>query len=239
MAIEVGVGLGLERSGRENTVIRCLAALAFALSLLSGPPSPRPPSPGPPAGTALAADISGDPNKPRRHFRERSPASLDKQRATEIYEALKDDLAAGYAKSGQAAAIAYPGWRRVSSAPYRSMTHGNIYIHNYVNETGAAYAGFEKAGVLPAGTAIAKPSFIVTEDGAVRPGPLFLMEKMPAGFKYVTGDWRYSMIMADGTLFGETQGEDAERVEYCIGCHLAVEHQDHLFFVPEDYRAAD
>ena len=33
--------------------------------------------------------------------------------------------------------------------------------------------------------------------------------------------------------------EDAERVEYCIGCHLAAEHQDHLFFVPEDYRAAD
>jgi hypothetical protein len=28
--------------------------------------------------------------------------------------------------------------------------------------------------------------------------------------------------MPDGVFFGETLGEDAERVEFCIGCHLAV-----------------
>lgn len=214
-------------------MIRCLVALALALASATGLSLDRP------AVTQVqAADISGDPNKPRRHFRERSPAILGKQGATEVYDALKDELAASYAKSGHPAAIAYPAWQRVNSAPYLSATHGNTYISNYVNETGAAYASFEQAGKLPVGTVIAKPSFVVTKSGAVRPGPLFLMEKMPAGFKYVTGDWRYSMIMADGTLFGETQGEDSERVEYCIGCHLAVEHQDHLFFVPRDYRVA-
>jgi len=215
-------------------MIRCLAALALAFPMMVGLSLDRPA-----AAQAQLADISGDPNKPRRHFRERSPALLGKERATEIYDELKDKLAAGYAKSGHPAALAYLDWKRVNSAPYLSATHGNTYISNYVNETGAAYGSFEKAGKLPVGTVIAKPSFVVTKNGAVRPGPLFLMEKMPAGFKYVTGDWRYGMIMADGTLFGETQGEDSERVEYCIGCHLAVEHQDHLFFVPKDYRVGN
>ena len=215
-------------------MIRCLAVLAMALPIAIGPSPDRPA-----AAQVQVADISGDPNKPRRHFRERSPALLGKARATEVYEELKDTLATGYAKSGHPAAIDYPEWQKVNSAPYLSATHGNTYISNYVNEIGAAYASFERAGRLPVGTVIAKPSFVVTKSGAVRPGPLFLMEKMPAGFKYVTGDWRYSMIMADGTLFGETQGEDSERVEYCIGCHLAVEHQDHLFFVPKDYRVGE
>jgi len=39
------------------------------------------------------------------------------------------------------------------------------------------------------------------------------MEKMPSGFSYVTGDWRYSMIMPDGSLFGETRGANDERVD--------------------------
>ena len=54
--------------------------------------------------------------------------------------------------------------------------------------------------------------------------PLFLMEKMPAGFSYVTGDWRYIMIMPDGSLFGETRGDGAVTLEdaYCFGnCALA------------------
>ncbi len=63
------------------------------------------------------------------------------------------------------------------------------------------------------------------------------MEKMAAGFSDDTGDWRYTMIMPDGSLFGVTKGEGAERVEYCIGCHLARERYDHLYFPPEEYRA--
>ena len=67
-------------------------------------------------------------------------------------------------------------------------------------------------------------------------GSLFLMEKMPQGFSYVSGDWKYSVIKPDGRLFGETNGKGSGRVEYCITCHLTVEEQDHLYFVPREYR---
>ena len=56
-------------------------------------------------------------------------------------------------------------------------------------------------------------------------------------FNYVSGDWRYTMVMPDGSLYGTTKGDGAERVEFCIGCHLARETQDHLFLVPEAYRS--
>ncbi len=59
---------------------------------------------------------------------------------------------------------------------------------------------------------------------------------MPRGFSYVSGDWKYSLIQPDGTLLGETKGNGAQRVEYCIACHLAKESQDHLFYVPPAYR---
>ena len=83
---------------------------------------------------------------------------------------------------------------------------------------------------------IAKDSFAVTEDGGVHPGPMFVMEKMPAGFNDASGDWRYTMIMPDGSIFGVTDGTGSKRVEYCISCHLAREAHDHLYFVPEAFR---
>lgn len=209
-----------------------LALLLIGVALVV--PAPTAP---PEANPLQAAGISGDPNKPRRHFRERSPALLNPGEAAKIYDELAQDLAALYAMSGHPVAESYLSWRKVNTAPYLSATHGNTYISNYVNDAGGAYADFEKSGTLPVGSIIAKPAFVVTRQGEIRPGPLFVMEKMPAGFKYVTGNWRYTQIMPDGVLFGETDGEDAERVEYCIGCHLAMQHQDHLFYVPEAYRA--
>jgi hypothetical protein len=177
------------------------------------------------AGESLQiAQISGDPDKPRRHFRVRRPARLDSTEAEEIYQDL--------------VAQDYRAWRRYNTAPYLSATHGNLYINNYVNEAGRAYGRFEDAGTLPVGAIIAKDSFIVERSGEVRPGPLFVMEKMPKGFNYVSSDWRYIQINPDGEFFGETHGEGDERVAFCIGCHLAVEQQDHLFFIPGPYRVA-
>jgi hypothetical protein len=98
------------------------------------------------------------------------------------------------------------------------------------------YLKYENAGILPAGAIIAKDSFVVAKDGSLTLGPLFVMEKMEKGFSYVSGDWRYSMVMPDGSFFGETNGENAERVEFCIGCHLAREKYDHLYFVPSKFR---
>jgi hypothetical protein len=208
--------------------------LAIALALVvTQPGAPR-------AGDGdQLAQISGDPNQPRRHFRVRRPAKLAPGEAESIYRGLIDDLIAGYAAAEHPAARHYRNWRRYNTAPYLSVTHGNVYINNYANETAEAYGRFEEAGRLPVGAVVAKDSFIAERSGEIRPGPLFVMEKMGKGFNYVSGDWRYTMIMPDGVLFGETRGEDAERVEYCIGCHLAVEDQDHLFFVPSPFRTGE
>ena len=180
--------------------------------------------------------ISGEPATPRRHYRLRNPQALDAERATEIYAIASAAMGIGYPLSGLPVARDYQRWQRYNSAPYLSATHGNHYLNNYANERASAYGEFEGAGRLPVGAVIAKDSFSVTESGGILLGPLFIMEKMPQGFNYVSGDWKFTLVRADGTLFGETNGPGAGRVEYCIACHLARERYDHLYFIPKDYR---
>ena len=38
---------------------------------------------------------------------------------------------------------------------------------------------------------------------------------MPEEFSYASGNWKYSLIQPDGTLFGETNGVGSQRVQYC------------------------
>ncbi|HEY5700530.1 MAG TPA: cytochrome P460 family protein [Gammaproteobacteria bacterium] len=182
--------------------------------------------------------ISGERTAPRRHFRLRDPARISAEKAESIYQIAVRALEAGYARANKSAVRSYLRWRRYNRAPYLSSTHGNHYINNYANETAADYGLFEKAGRLPVGSVIAKDSFSVTETGGVLLGSLFVMEKMPRGFNYVSGDWKYTLIQPDGRILGETNGPGSERVEYCIACHLAAEPQDHLFFMPPAYRNA-
>jgi hypothetical protein len=185
---------------------------------------------------AEMSDISGEAANPRRHYRLRDPEPLDPERAAEIYAIAREAMRAGYPLSGSQVARDYLSWRRYNSAPYLSATHGNHYLNNYANERALAYGEFEGAGRLPVGSVIAKDSFSVTRSGSILIGPLFIMEKMPQGFSYVSGDWKFTLVRPDGTLFGETNGPGAKRVEYCITCHLARERYDHLYFVPKDYR---
>ena len=121
--------------------------------------------------------------------------------------------------------------------PYLSATHGRRFVNNYANAAAGDYGKFEDAGAMPQGAVIAKDSLMVTDDGTMAAGPMFIMEKMASGFNYVSGDWRYTMIMPDGSVFGVTKGENAERVAFCIGCHLARERFDHLYFLPKAFRA--
>ena len=193
-------------------------------------------TPPPTAAAVQLAQISGDPDKPRRHFRERDVLKLTPVQAAKVYKALRDSMMAGYAASGDSAAVEFGEWPRYNTAPYRSATHGLRYVNNYANEAAQIYRLYEKAGKLPVGAIVAKDSFSVSIDGEHRQGPLFIMEKMEPGFNYVSGDWRYTMIMPDGEVFGVTKGMNSERVHYCIGCHLAQEDKDHLFFVPKAYR---
>jgi hypothetical protein len=89
---------------------------------------------------------------------------------------------------------------------------------------------------MPEGAVLAKDSFTVTGQGDVFTGPLFLMEKMRPGFSAASRDWRYTMIMPDGSLFGTTDGEGSDKVEFCAHCHATAGGTDDLFFVPEQYR---
>jgi hypothetical protein len=159
--------------------------------------------------------------------------------AAEIYDCVEDAMQAAYSGADDPAATEFLSWTSYSLIPYRSATHGNRYVMNYANAAGEAYGRYEDAGTLPAGARLAKNSFTVDAAGRAVVGPLFLMEKMAAGFNEVSGNWRYTMIMPDGSTFGVTGGPNSAGVEFCNACHAAVgAQQDYLFFMPEDYRVA-
>jgi hypothetical protein len=189
--------------------------------------------PAPPPNPAVAPKA---PAPMPRHFRVENPARLDGARAAAIYERIRADMVAGYRLSGIAAAEDYVRWRRFNRVPYLSATHGDHYINNYANGLARDYGA---AASQPEGALFAKDSFTVTRDGDVHSGPLVLMEKMAPGFSPDTADWRYVMIMPDGSLFGETGGLEAAEVAYCHECHAtAPAEHDHLFFVPQEFRRA-
>ncbi|MFT5393898.1 MAG: hypothetical protein ACI8PT_004102 [Gammaproteobacteria bacterium] len=180
--------------------------------------------------------ISGDPDTPRRHYRLRLPQRLAPAEAQRIYGIVGGALARGYSSGRDNAAKGYQQWRRYNQTPYLSTVHGNHYLNHYANDIAAAYGAFEEAGTLPVGSVLAKDSYAVTETGGLVLGPLFLMEKMAAGFNPISGNWRYTLIQPDGQLLGETNGRGTVSVNYCIGCHLTKASNDHLFFVPEAFR---
>jgi len=164
----------------------------------------------------------------------------DSLRAAELaalHDCIVEAMRPAYARSGHRDAADFLDWELASSGFYRSATHGGRYVANYVDGPGSTYGAFEEAGPQPAGTRVAKPSFTLSLDGLLRLGPLFLMEKMPAGFSSDTGDWRYSMILPAGTVVGLTGGTGAERVGFCADCHARVgAAQDYLFFPPPEAR---
>ncbi len=175
--------------------------------------------------------------RPTRHFKVQSSAELADADALTIYDRIRDDMAAVYRQSGNNHAGVYQTWRRYNLTPYVSATHGNRYVNNYANPKAKIYGQFENAGTLPQGSVLAKDSFEVTAHGDVLTGPLALMEKMQPGFNPESRNWRYTMIMPDGRVFGTTKGERSERVEFCAECHLAAgDANDHLFFIPKKHR---
>lgn len=111
------------------------------------------------------------------------------------------------------------------------------YVNNYANGVAAGtYRKFEDIEQMPVGSVLAKDSFFVTSDGSIRGGPLFLMEKMRDGFASDRGNWKYTMIMPDGSIVGTTKGEGSASVEFCHDCHVGFEDQDYMMLIPEEYR---
>jgi len=76
----------------------------------------------------------------------------------------------------------------------------------------------------------------VTQDNGLYAGALFVMVKLAPGTSPDTGDWRYQMIMPDGSFLGDSRGAGADKVAFCHGCHKAVKNNDYLFYIPDGYR---
>ena len=165
---------------------------------------------------------------------------LTSTEAAAAYACLLGELKAAYAKAGLGVVKDYDRWTNANTAPYVSDTHGGRLVNNYANSQGGnLYVKFEDSGTMPAGSVLAKDSFVAQPDGRLAIGPLFVMEKMNDGFNAESGDWRYTMVMPDGSVFGRTKGAGAASVEFCNACHSAVaEDQDYMFFLPEEHRAS-
>ena len=168
------------------------------------------------------------------HIRILDPRGLAPEEAEKIYDALLDRMIAGYAKSGLNHAD-YRDWQRFNTAPYISDQHGARFVNVYINDNPGDFFTASDAQPMPVGSVVIKDSISAVESGGVSRGPLFVMEKMPAGFAPDFGDWRYIMIMPNGKLFGMTGGEGNRAVAFCGECHLQVAEQDHLFELPEEF----
>jgi hypothetical protein len=171
------------------------------------------------------------------HFQLDDPATLTEPEAERVYQRLRGGLHDIYALSDLPAARDYQAWPRYNRVPYRSATHGERFVNNYANRLAAAYG---TGRPMPVGAILAKDAVTVTRDGHIYPGPLALMEKMPAGFDPDGHDWRYTLVMPDGSLLGMTREDGDEQVAFCRDCHAAAgADADFLFFVPEAFRRPD
>lgn len=170
------------------------------------------------------------------HIAVENPAALTQEQANQIYQALKQTLADRYAPAKLDLIDNYQSWKRFNSAPYLSATHGQRFVNNYANEHGRDYGQLKPGETYPEGTIFAKDTITVTDQGKNFPGAMFVMEKLPVGKSPQTADWRYVMVIPDGSIFGDTTGDEPELVEYCHACHIAKARQDYVFYVPKAFR---
>jgi hypothetical protein len=119
----------------------------------------------------------------------------------------------------------YESYRRLTGEPFRSLDHGNRWVHVYVNAVGAdAYLA---GGEIPVGTVVVKTSVQNVEGRPSDiPGPIFVMEKRAKGYAPEHDDWWYAIHWAspppeDAAKFGGPiywRGR-SPRVAYCWRCH--------------------
>lgn len=182
--------------------------------------------------TATANEVDEDGG----HLKIENPAQVSDAELTAIYQKLQARMVKGYSLSQYPTAKGYPKWRLYNSAPYLSATHGNRYVNNFANPKAKGYDTLTKGAKMAVGSVLAKDSFTVTDEGKVFPGALFVMEKLAEGTSPQNADWRYVMVMPDGSLFGDTMGDGADEMVFCHTCHKIKANKDYLYFVPKKYR---
>ena len=177
-----------------------------------------------------------DPFKPTEHFKIERPAHLKSSDANAIYDSIVEQMADGYAQSGNSFAQDYRNWRQDNNAPYLSAGHGNRFLNNYGNNIAKGYLKLRRGQEMPTGSVLAKDSFTVTDTDDIFAGALFLMEKLTTNSNPATGDWRYVMIMPDGSIFGDSAVADDTSMQFCHDCHKRVKTRDFLFLIPQEFR---
>lgn len=163
------------------------------------------------------------------------PFELDEAAIAEIYACIKDDLAAGYAKEGDAVATAYRGWTVTGTRPAVAGAHGNRLLLTFANEVAAErYMAFaEETEAMPAGSVLAKESITISaKKKAAVPGPLFIMTKGEPGSAPETGDWVYGGLQPDGKPMKFKQS-------FCHDCHVSWEARDMLAYPLEEVRISN
>ena len=144
-----------------------------------------------------------------------------------------------------AAADSWANWKsftNVSPGPWISPTHGKRFVEIYVNDV--ALEAYKTPGAaLPVGSIIVKPSWENTDGAPGADGPLFVMEKMPAGFAPDSEDWFYAFQWADPPEKWKAKlgtnvdwRSPTEKVEYCSDCHDVI---DRGLGMPPKERMAD
>lgn len=160
---------------------------------------------------------------------------LDEAAVVALYDCLKDEMAASYAKSDDPTGQNYRTWSVTSTRPAVQGAHDNRLLQTFANPIAAQqYLKFEEEGVeMPSGSVLAKESITVSIGSkAARVGPLFIMEKLEAGGASETDDWLYSGIQPDGKQMQFPQS-------FCHDCHQAWEDQDFLAYPIEDVRVSN
>lgn len=122
----------------------------------------------------------------------------------------------------------WKGFTNVSPGPWLSPTHGKRFVEIYVNDV--ALEAYKSGGEMPVGSIVVKPSW-ENEDGVPgADGPLFVMEKMPAGFAPESEDWFYAFQwQSPPEKWAAKIGTNvdwrspSEKVEYCSDCHDGIE----------------
>ena len=123
----------------------------------------------------------------------------------------------------------WQSWTNVSPGPWISKTHGKRFVEIYVNDV-ALDAYKTKDAPLPVGSVLVKPSW-ENQDGAPGAnGPLFVMQKMPAGFAPESDDWFYAFQWeSPPEKWAAKIGSNVDwrspspKIEYCADCHDVIE----------------
>lgn len=126
------------------------------------------------------------------------------EEAEAAYECVKDQLAEGYARSGQPLASLYRRYARINETPERSARHNSHYVNLYLNSIAADHATECASADAPRGAVRITNSFRIRPTGRIVKGPLFVFVKMEEGYDPPNNDWRAQMIMPTGKLRGFT-----------------------------------